>query len=47
MDRRELVYPTLECPISDFAEDRIRNASELVKRINNNETKQMKKVIRL
>lgn len=47
MENRDLVYPVVEGPISDYTEERIANASELVKRIKNNETKTVQKVIKL
>ncbi len=47
MESRNLIFPCVECPISDFAEERIANATELVRRIANDETRTVQKVIKL
>ena len=47
MKKRDITYPVVESTISDYAEERIVNASNLAHQNNNNEIKQTKKVIKL
>lgn len=47
MNKRDIIYPVLETNVSDYAEDRIANASILATRYSNNEVKKTQKVIKL